>query len=68
MNAVSERITPNITTLIRMDHSHVLAVFHRYRADATPIKKRALVTNACLLLEVHAQLEEETFTRRCAQC
>lgn len=61
MNAVAQRITPNITTLIRMDHSHVLAVFHRYRPDATPSKKRALVTNACLLLDVHAQLEEEIF-------
>jgi len=61
MNAVADRITPNITTLIRMDHSHVLAVFHRYRADLLPAKKRALVTNACLLLEIHAQLEEEIF-------
>lgn len=61
MNAVAQRITPSITALIRMDHSHVLAVFHRYRPDATPSKKRALVTNACLLLDVHAQLEEEIF-------
>jgi hemerythrin superfamily protein len=61
MNTVADRITPSITTMIRMDHSHVLAVFHRYRADVAPTKKRALVTNACLLLEVHAQLEEEIF-------
>jgi hypothetical protein len=61
MNAVAQRITPSITTLIRMDHSHVLAVFHRYKSDVAPSRKRALVTNACLLLEVHAQLEEELF-------
>lgn len=61
MNAVAQRFTPSITTLIRMDHSHVLAVFHRYRPDATPSKKRSLVINACLLLDVHAQLEEEIF-------
>jgi hemerythrin superfamily protein len=61
MNTVADRITPSITTMIRMDHSHVLAVFHRYRADVAPGRKRALVTNACLLLEVHAQLEEEIF-------
>jgi hemerythrin superfamily protein len=61
MNAMAERITPSITTMIRMDHTHVLAVFHRYRPDALPSKKRALVTNACLLLEIHAQLEEELF-------
>ena len=54
-------MTPNITTMIRMDHTHVLALFHRYKAD-TPIgKKRALVRNACLALEIHAQLEEEIF-------
>jgi len=61
MNAVADRITPSITTMIRMDHTHVLAVFHRYRADVAPSKKRALVTNASLLLEIHAQLEEEIF-------
>jgi hypothetical protein len=61
MNAVAQRMRPGITTLIRLDHSHVLAVFHRYRPDALPSKKRALVTNACLLLDVHTQLEEEIF-------
>lgn len=61
MNAVVDRMTPNITTLIRMDHSHVVALFHRYRANAPANKKQALVTNACLALQVHAQLEEEIF-------
>jgi hemerythrin superfamily protein len=54
-------MTPSITTLIRMDHTHVLALFHRYRADTPAGKKRALVRNACLALEIHAQLEEEIF-------
>lgn len=61
MNAVADRITPSITTMIRMDHTQVLAVFHRYRADTSPGRKRALVGNVCLSLEVHAQLEEEIF-------
>lgn len=61
MNAVAQRITPSITTLIRMDHSHVLAVFHRFHPDSPPGKKSALVRNACLALQVHAQLEEEIF-------
>jgi hemerythrin superfamily protein len=61
MNAVVNRVTPNITTMIRMDHSHVLALFHRYKTDTSANRKRALVTNACLSLEVHAQLEEEIF-------
>jgi hemerythrin superfamily protein len=54
-------MTPKITTMIRMDHSHVLALSHRFKADTSAGKKRALVTNACLALEVHAQLEEEIF-------
>jgi hemerythrin superfamily protein len=61
MNAVADRFTPNITTLIRMDHSQVLALFHRYKPDTSPSRKRALVRNACLAIQVHAQLEEEIF-------
>lgn len=61
MNAAVSRITPNITTMIRMDHSHVIALFHRYKANISADKKRALVKNACLALQVHTQLEEEFF-------
>ena len=61
MNTVASRMTPSITTLIRVDHSHVLALFHRYKADTALGKKRALVSNACLAIQVHAQLEEEIF-------
>ena len=52
---------PKATTMIRMDHSHVLALFHRFKADSSVGKKRALVVNACLSLDIHAQLEEEFF-------
>lgn len=61
MNAVVNRMTPSITNMIRMDHSHVLALFHRYTPDTPDTRKRALVTNACIALQVHAQLEEEIF-------
>lgn len=61
MNAVTDRITPSITTMIRMDHSYVLSLFHRYKPDTPAGRKRALVTNACLALQIHAQLEEEIF-------
>jgi hemerythrin superfamily protein len=54
-------MNPKATTMIRMDHSHVLALFHRFKADSSVGKKRALVANACLALDVHAQLEEEIF-------
>jgi hypothetical protein len=55
------KLSPCITTMIRMDHTHVLALARRYHPDTSPDKKLALVTNACLALEVHAQLEEEIF-------
>lgn len=61
MNAVAARFTPSITTMIRMDHAHVFALFHRYRAGTSAGRKRALLANACLALEIHAQLEEEIF-------
>jgi hemerythrin superfamily protein len=50
-----------ITTMIRMDHTHVLMLFRRYHPDTSASRKRALMTNACLALEIHAQLEEEIF-------
>ena len=53
--------SPEITTLIRLDHTPVLAAFRRYHADSSPARKRALAANVCLALEVHAQLEEEIF-------
>jgi hemerythrin superfamily protein len=49
------------TTMIRMDHTHVLALFHRFKPDTSVGRKRALVANACLALDIHAQLEEEFF-------
>jgi hypothetical protein len=47
--------------MIRMDHTHVLATFHRYHADTPPETKRALVNTASIAIEIHAQLEEEIF-------
>ena len=57
----SKWTSPEITTLIRFDHTHVLAAFRRYRSRLSGARKRALVANACLGLELHAQLEEEIF-------
>jgi hypothetical protein len=47
--------------MIRMDHGHVTALFHRYRVGTSTARKEALARNACLALESHAQLEEEIF-------
>ena len=54
-------LSPSATKMIRMDHTHVLATFHKYRVDTPPEQKRALVNTICLALEIHAQLEEEIF-------
>lgn len=54
-------MSPTITAMIRLDHMHVLAAFHRYRASSPWWRKRAIVNSTCAALEVHAELEEEIF-------
>ncbi|HET9107058.1 MAG TPA: hemerythrin domain-containing protein [Steroidobacteraceae bacterium] len=61
MSAMLDSVTPDITRMIRLDHSHVLAAFRRFRSNMSETRKQALVANVCLALEVHAQLEEEIF-------
>lgn len=61
MNTFTSKLSPSITSMIRMDHTHVLASFHQYEADTQPKTKQALVNTICLALEIHAQLEEEIF-------
>jgi hemerythrin superfamily protein len=59
--AMLAKLSPDITKMIRMDHSHVMMTFHKYEVDASPSKKRAIVKTVLLALEIHAQLEEEIF-------
>ncbi|HEX6363380.1 MAG TPA: hemerythrin domain-containing protein [Albitalea sp.] len=59
--AVLGKLSPSITKMIRMDHSHAMVTAHKFTADAPPDKKKAIVTAVCRALEVHAQLEEEIF-------
>ncbi|HEY1889132.1 MAG TPA: hemerythrin domain-containing protein [Steroidobacteraceae bacterium] len=61
MSAALDSMTPDITRMIRLDHAHVLAAFRRYRARMSETRKRALVENVCLALDIHAQLEAEIF-------
>lgn len=61
MTTLLRQLSPGITNLIRLDHSHVTAAFHQYEMDASARVKRGLVDNVCLALEIHAQLEEEIF-------
>ena len=61
MKSILRKAVPNATPMIRMDHTHVLATFHRYRRDTPAQVKQGLVNMICTALEVHAQLEEEIF-------
>jgi hemerythrin superfamily protein len=61
MKALAKRFSPSATDLLRADHTRVVAVFHRYAAELSPRVKQGLVQSACLMLEIHAQIEEEIF-------
>lgn len=61
MHALLDRLSPSVTKMIRADHTHVVAAFHRFRADLSLQRKAAIVDHVCLALEIHAQLEEEIF-------
>ncbi|RYE94689.1 MAG: hemerythrin domain-containing protein [Oxalobacteraceae bacterium] len=54
-------MSPSITKMIRMDHSHAMMAFHKYDVNASASKKQAVVKTVLLALEIHAQLEEEIF-------
>ena len=61
MDLALSTISPGATRMIRLDHSHVLVTFHRYKIDTNPRVKQGLVDTICTALEIHAQLEEESF-------
>ena len=54
-------LSPTITNMIRMDHTHALMLFRRFQPGITSARRKALVSSTCLALEIHAQLEEEIF-------
>ena len=60
-SSMLQKMSPSITNMIRMDHTHVVAAFHQFQADTPARVKKGLADNICLALEVHAQLEEEIF-------
>jgi hypothetical protein len=55
------RVSPGAITMLRMDHTHALMTFHRYHADTSPGRKRAIVDVLSIALDVHTRLEEEIF-------
>jgi len=56
-----DTLSPDVTTMIRIDHSHVFALFRRFNRSHSARRREAIVSNACLALEIHATLEEEIF-------
>jgi hemerythrin superfamily protein len=61
MHSLLRKVGPSATDMIRADHTRVIAVFHRYKADSSPAKKQAIVTMVCTALQVHARMEEDVF-------
>ena len=61
MNTILQKLAPNAADMIRADHTHVMALFHRYKASSSPAAKKAVVSAICVSLEIHAQIEEEIF-------
>src|SRR4051812_43065892 len=61
MGFLTKKLSPTITNMIRMDHTHVVASFHQYEIGSSPKTRKALADTVCLALEIHAQLEEEIF-------
>lgn len=61
MTSLLTQLSPSITNMIRLDHTHVLAAFHQYEIGSSPRLKKGLADQVCLAIEIHAQLEEEIF-------
>lgn len=61
MTSLMSRLSPSITNMIRLDHTHVLSSFHQYEVSTSPRIKKGVADTICLSLEIHAQLEEEIF-------
>ncbi|QEY14036.1 hemerythrin domain-containing protein [Cellvibrio sp. KY-YJ-3] len=49
------------TALLKADHKAVDLLFQQYEAARSSTKKKALVSQICTELTVHAQIEEEIF-------
>lgn len=61
MTSLLSQLSPSITNLIRLDHTHVLSAFHQYEVGSPQRLKKGLADNVCLALEIHTRLEEELF-------
>ena len=61
MNSLMSQLSPTITNMIRLDHTHVQSAIRQYEMTSSERVRKGLADNVCLALEIHAQLEEEVF-------
>jgi hemerythrin superfamily protein len=61
MRALMRKAGPSATDMIRADHTRVMVLFHRYKADAKPATKKFVANAISNALLVHARIEEEIF-------
>ena len=52
---------PDAVALLRADHQRVSALFAEYEGTRSAAKKKNIVSQICIELTVHAQVEEEIF-------
>ena len=52
---------PDAIALLRADHKSVAELFDRFEKTRSSTRKKAIVSQVCLELSVHAQIEEEIF-------
>jgi hemerythrin superfamily protein len=68
MNSIVSKMSPSATNMIRMDHMHVVAQFHKLTPDTTETVRSGALRSICAALEIHAQLEEELFYPALREC
>lgn len=63
MTTVQDKSTKSqdATTLLRADHKLVSELFESYEKASTTASKKKIVSQICMELSVHAQVEEEIF-------
>lgn len=68
MNPLTRKLSPTATRMIRMDHTHVMAQYHKLEPGMNEGQRQAIVRSICAALEIHAQIEEEIFYPAVREC
>jgi hemerythrin superfamily protein len=61
MMNLASKLSPSLTSMIRMDHTHVISTFHQYSPLKDIKTRQALANVLCRAITVHSMLEEEIF-------